>query len=231
MNWQAECAAVIPCLNEEATIAPVIRAVRVQLPTVIVVDDGSTDRTAELARGAGAEVLTHERTAGKGRALLTGWRQACARGFRWALTLDGDGQHSPSDIPAFFQRAESTSAALIVGNRMAGVAQMPWLRRFVNRWMSRRLSTLAGRSLPDSQCGFRLMSLEAWSALTIAANHFEIESEILLAFVLSGHLVEFVPIQVIYKNEQSKIHPLPDTIRWFRWWRQARAAVREKRRT
>ena len=82
MNWQAECAAVIPCLNEEATIAPVIRAVRVQLPTVIVVDDGSTDRTAELARGAGAEVLTHERTAGKGRANI---HQVTFRRFSSAL--------------------------------------------------------------------------------------------------------------------------------------------------
>ena len=131
----------------------------------------------------------------------------------------------------FFVSSDDVGAPMIVGNRMGDVRDMPFVRKCTNRYMSWTISRVIGQRVPDSQCGFRLMSLEAWSALTIAANHFEIESEILLAFVLSGYLVEFVPIQVIYKNEQSKIHPLPDTIRWFRWWRQARAAVREKRRT
>jgi hypothetical protein len=89
----------------------------------------------------------------------------------------------------------------------------------VNRWMSRQLSRIAGLSLPDSQCGFRLVNLEAWAVLPIQTQHFEIESEVLLAFISAGHRVEFVPIRVIYKNEQSKIHPLHDAIRWFRWKR------------
>jgi len=81
---------------------------------------------------------------------------------------------------------------------------------------------MAGQLLPDSQCGFRLMNLEAWSSLRISASRFEIESEVLLAFVAAGLKVEFVPIRVLYKTEQSKIHPLWDTIRWFRWWKRAR---------
>jgi len=221
MTWPSICAAVIPCLNEQAAIEPLVAAVRRRLPTVIVVDDGSTDATAALAKEAGAEVLRHGQSRGKGAALQTGWRRAQERGFQWALTLDGDGQHSPEDIPAFFRCAEAKSAALVVGDRMAQAAEMPWLRRFVNRWMSRRLSTLTGRLLPDSQCGFRLMNLDAWSALTITAIHFEIESEMLLGFLAAGHAVEFVPIRLLYKSEQSKIHPLRDTLRWFRWWGQA----------
>ena len=106
---------------------------------------------------------------------------------------------------------------MVVGNRMANPAGMPWLRRQVNGWMSRRLSKSAGCSLPDTQCGFRLMDLEAWSKLKLRSNHFEIESEMLLAFVEAGHEVAFVPIEVIYKNEQSKINPVQDTWRWFRW--------------
>ena len=96
---------------------------------------------------------------------------------------------------------------------------MPFLRRLVNRWMSADISRLAGRDLPDSQCGFRLMNLEDWARLPIVSNHFEIESEMLYQFARAGLSIEFVPIQVIYKKELSKIHPWRDTIRWLRWRR------------
>ena len=222
MNWRAECAAVIPGLNEETTIGWVVTAVRVHLPTVLVVDDGSADRTAALAAEAGAEVLRHQTTGGKGAALQSGWQRARQRRFKWTLMLDGDGQHSPDDIPAFLRCAESREVDLVVGNRMGEAAQMPWLRRVVNRWMSRQISKAAGRWLPDTQCGFRLMNLEASAGLALRAAHFEIESELLFAFLAAGRAVEFVPIKVIYRNEQSKIHPLRDTLRWLRWWGRAR---------
>ncbi len=222
MDWRAECAGVVPCLNEAAAIGPLIQTIRRHVPTVVVVDDASSDATGSVAKLHGAEVLRHQTTVGKGGALRTGWRWALDRGFSWALTMDGDGQHSPDDIPAFFKCAELTSAALIVGNRMAEARAMPWVRRQVNRWMSRRLSAAAGRPLPDSQCGFRLMKLSAWTAMEISSTHFEIESEVLLAFVRAGLGVEFVPVQAIYKNEQSKIHPVRDAVRWLRWWRMNR---------
>ena len=136
--------------------------------------------------------------------------------------LDVDGQHAPNYIPSFLARADATSAELIIGNRMPDCAKMPWLRRAVNRWMSARISKLAGRTFPDTQCGFRLMNLDAWTALAIDAGHFEIESEVLLAFARAGWRIEFVPIEVIYRKERSKIHPLRDTVRWFRWWRRVR---------
>ena len=224
MNWRTACAAVIPCLNEQATIASAVAGVKGHVDTVFVVDDGSSDRTSEQAGAAGAEVLRHDGTRGKGAALLTGWARARQLGFKWVLTLDGDGQHAATDIPGFFREAEKDSAALVVGNRMGATLQMPALRRYVNRWMSRRLSAAAGCPLPDSQCGFRLMNLEAWSALSLVSRHFEIESEVLLAFVRANYRVAFVPVLSIYKNEQSKIHPLRDTVRWFRWWRRAKRA-------
>jgi hypothetical protein len=86
--------------------------------------------------------------------------------------------------------------------------------------MSRRLSNASGAELPDSQCGFRLMDLEAWSRLPIRCDRFEIESEVLLAFLKAGHRVSFVPIRTVYKSEQSKINPISDTIRWLKWWRR-----------
>jgi glycosyltransferase involved in cell wall biosynthesis len=222
MDWRAACAAVIPCFNEAAAIGPLVEALRCSLPTVLVVDDGSSDETSTRAQNAGAVVLKHPATLGKGAALQTGWAYARQHGYRWVLTMDGDGQHAPGDSSAFFQCAERTSAALVVGNRMGQASRIPWLRRWVNRWMSRQLSKITGQPLPDSQCGFRLMKLEDWARLPIFTSHFEIESEVLLAFSKAGLAIEFVPIQVIYKAEKSKIHPWRDTIRWLRWWRRAR---------
>lgn len=218
MNWPAQCAVVIPCFNEGKQIGAVVRAVRKHLPAVFVVDDCSSDDTAQQAKAAGAEVLRHSTNLGKGAALMTGWRHAQQQGFEWALTMDGDGQHASNDIPAFLQHAEKTNSALVIGNRMENPFSMPFVRRLVNRWMSKRISLRAGRTLPDTQCGFRLMKLSAWHALRIETQRFEIESEVLLAFVRAGLPVSFVPIQVIYGNEQSKIHPLADTVRWLRWW-------------
>src|SRR5204862_4557482 len=106
-------------------------------------DDGSRDATAKQAEDAGAEVISETRTQGKGAALQRAWRHACARGFTWALTLDGDGQHCAQDIPSFFECAEKTSAALVVGNRMSHASEMPWIRRLTNRWLSARVSILA----------------------------------------------------------------------------------------
>lgn len=229
MNWTTQCAAVIPCLNESASIASVITSVRRFVPTVVVIDDGSQDDTSALAETAGAEVIRHAQSRGKGAALRTGWEYATKRGFSWALTLDGDGQHSAHDIPKFLAAVELTGAELVIGNRMTQPKGMPWLRQFVNRWMSRRLSTLAGFPLPDSQCGFRLMNLETWAKLPVQAAHFEIESDVLLSFAVERRAVEFVPIEVIYKNEQSKIHPLRDTLRWMRWWRRASRHVAARR--
>jgi hypothetical protein len=102
---------------------------------------------------------------------------------------------------------------------------MPPLRRWVNRWMSGELSRISGRSLPDSQCGFRLLNLDDLARVSIRATHFEIESEVLFRFARAGLPIEFVPIRVIYKAEQSKIHPWRDTVRWLRWRRQARRLV------
>jgi glycosyltransferase involved in cell wall biosynthesis len=192
------------------------------VPRVIVVDDGSTDATGANAASAGGEVLRHRSNLGKGAALRTGFQHLRGEGCAWALTLDGDGQHAPEDIPAFFACAEQTGAGLVIGNRLEHAQAMPWLRRQVNGWMSRRLSRLAGVPLADSQCGFRLVNLDAWARLPLKTAHYEIESELLVAFVRAGHQVAFVPIQVIYKSGGSKIHPVKDTWRWLRWWQQNR---------
>jgi glycosyltransferase involved in cell wall biosynthesis len=209
------CALIIPCFNEGATIAALVGAALPQLPTVVVVDDGSTDTTSVAAQAAGAQVVRHARNCGKGAALRTGLSLAGKQGFEWAFTLDGDGQHAPADIPAFLRCADQTGALLVVGNNAQA---MPWLRRQVNSWMSRQLSRRAGRHLPDTQCGFRLVHLKTWASLFLKTERFEVESEMLMAFLAAQHPVAFVPIQVIGQRRHSRIHPLADAVRWWRWW-------------
>jgi glycosyltransferase involved in cell wall biosynthesis len=216
------CTAVIPCFNEDQTIGPLVLTLRQSLPLVIVVDDSSTDETACKAEDAGAFVIRHERNEGKGAALQTGLAYAFHRGYEWAITLDGDGQHSASDLPPLMQRAEETSTPLIIGDRMHQAEAMPWLRRHVNRWMSKKISQFAGHELPDTQSGFRLIHLETWASLPLSTRRFEVESEMLVAFLAAGHRVEFVPIRVIAAARKSRIRPVADTLRWWKWWRKTK---------
>ncbi len=218
-----DCAAVIPCFNESAAIGPLVSAVRGHLPRVLVVDDGSTDGTASAARAAGAEVLSLPVNQGKGAALQAGLRRACEMGFTWALLLDGDGQHLPEDLPSFLAAMQADRADLVIGNRMTAPGDMPALRRLINRVMSGMLSSLSGTRLPDTQCGFRLVRVAAWAGLPLHCTRFEVESEMLLAFLAAGRRVEFIPVHSRYKTEQSKIQPVRDTLLWLRWLWRARA--------
>jgi len=118
--------------------------------------------------------------------------------------------------------AARTGVELVIGDRLASAGRMPFVRRKVNQWMTARLSALTGRRLADSQCGFRLVNLAAWSRVTLRADRFETESELLVAFLHAGFKVEFVPVQVIYGMGGSKIHPIADAWRWVRWWMKNR---------
>jgi glycosyltransferase involved in cell wall biosynthesis len=223
-DWHRRCAAVIACFNEAERLGPVMTQIRHHLPHVFVVDDGSTDKTMEIAMRCGAIVVRLPENGGKGAALREGWRRASEHGFTWVLMLDGDGQHAPEDAPGFFERADRTGALLVVGNRMTRPSAMPWLRRHVNVWMSQRISALLRADLPDSQCGFRLAHLETLRGLPLTTRHFEIESEMLTAFLTAGSRVEFVPVQTIYRAGPSHIRPIPDAWRWWLWWRAQQKA-------
>lgn len=213
-------AAVIPCFNEDCAIGALVSKLRQYVDLIIVVDDGSTDETARAASRAGAIVLRHGQNRGKGAALQTGLSHSHSLGCQWAVTLDGDRQHDPANVPALLRRADQTGAFLIIGNRMGNTEGMPLLRQFVNRWMSTRLSKLAGFTLPDTQSGFRLIHLHAWSRLSLRAQHFEVESEMLMAFIAANYRVDFVSIRTLAASRKSRIRPIADTLRWLRWWRQ-----------
>ncbi|MBI2441720.1 MAG: glycosyltransferase family 2 protein [Lentisphaerae bacterium] len=206
---------VIPAYSEERKIRDVVARARQYLPTVIVVDDGSPDRTAAEAAAGGALVLRHFRNLGKGAALNTAFRYAWVNGFDFLITLDADGQHASADIPRFIETYECTGASVLIGNRMETRSNMPLVRRWTNRLMSWFLSRAMGQRVPDTQCGFRLYRCAALPRSAPRATRFAAESEILLAIAAQGVRIGSVPITVIYSDESSKINPLRDTFRFF----------------
>jgi glycosyltransferase involved in cell wall biosynthesis len=217
--------AVVPCFNEERTIGPLVSEIRQHLDLCIVVDDCSADRTAELAAAAGARLLRHERNLGKGAALRNGFALAAASGVRAAITLDGDGQHDPQEIPHFLSAFFQDDADIVLGDRMGDPAPMPFVRRLTNRFSSWCISQVTGVPIRDSQTGFRLIRLGTWEALPLEGRRFDLESEVLIKACRRGARLAHVPVRAIYRGtEQSKINPLFDTLRFFRvLWRCRRA--------
>lgn len=208
--------AILPAYNEAARVGGVVEGVRRHLPRVLVVDDGSNDATGDKAREAGAEVLRVDRNEGKGAALVRGFRHALDLGMDLVITMDADGQHDPGDIPKFLDTYRRTGIPILIGNRMWQPAAMPWLRRQTNRAMSRLLSRLTGLSLPDSQNGFRLYETDLLRHLDLVSRRYEAESEILLRFGRKGLRLDFVRISPVYRQEESNISPLCDTVRFIR---------------
>jgi glycosyltransferase involved in cell wall biosynthesis len=214
---RANVAALIPCYFEEKRIRDVARRAHLQLDTVLVVDDGSTDSTESEARAAGVEVVRHTVNQGKGAAIKTGLKDLAARtGVEYILILDGDGQHSPEEIPRFLEEANRSHAAMLVGNRMADTKTMPFVRKMTNRFMSWQISRVCGRNVPDSQCGFRMIRRDLAPALAaIETTKFDFETEMLVVASRKGCEISAVPVSTIYGDEVSKIHPVRDTIRFF----------------
>lgn len=218
-----QVAAVIPAYNEEKHIGDVVRRTRLTLDDVLVVDDGSTDKTAERAREAGAEVIVHEINQGKGETIKTGLRHWLERQVDFVIILDADGQHLPEEIDRFVEAALSPGEPkLVLGNRMKDVSTMPLVRRFVNRWMSQQISALCGQQIPDTQCGYRLLHRALIPDLLGGAARFDYETEMLIIASRKGFRIDSVPISTVYSDEVSSIHPVRDTIRFFKLMRRYR---------
>jgi glycosyltransferase involved in cell wall biosynthesis len=209
-------AAVIPAYLEEKHIAGVVRRTLTQLDNVLVVDDGSADATAATARNAGAEVIVHPQNGGKGESIKTGLRHWLDRNFIYVVVLDGDGQHLPEEIAHFLAAASSARAELLIGTRMKDVREMPLVRRLVNRYMSNKISRLCGQPIPDTQCGFRMVHRSLIPELLGGAERFDYETEMLILASRKGCRIESVPITTVYSDEVSSIHPVRDTIRFFK---------------
>ena len=202
---EPKLAAVIPAYNEALVIGSVVLQAKKHVDRVIVVDDGSTDRTAEIARLAGADVISMPENGGKASALMAGFSRARALGYDVVVTLDGDGQHDPDEIPVVAAPVLAGEADLVIGSRFLNsgadipkyrVAGQKVLNGFTN--LSTHVHGGDGFSTTDSQSGFRALSRRALENLTFASEGYNIESEMIAHFAPLGLKITEVPISVTY---------------------------------
>ncbi len=205
--------ALVPAFDESATIAHVVRGALRHVARVVVVDDGSTDGTAEAARAAGAEVVRLPRNSGKGTAIRAGLARVLEGDATHVVFMDADMQHRPEEIPALVAEAEATGAAMVVGERVFVRDLMPASRYWANVIGSWSLATLMGVDLKDTQSGFRLVRTDALRALTLEATGYEFETELVVKLARRRARIARVPIAAVYGGEKSKIRPVRDTTR------------------
>lgn len=210
------CLAIIPAYREGLQIGSVVRQALEYASEVLVVDDGSDDDTAANARAAGAKVVRHERNRGKGCAIATGLRWACEGEYDVAVTLDGDGQHNPGEIPRLLERL-GRGADIVIGCRMNRPDGMPADRLFTNHFMSAVLSILTKHRVRDTQSGFKAVRVDKVRRLDLRTSRFDWESELIIKAARRGLRLREVDIESIYRNHhRSKIKVISDTFRFVK---------------
>jgi glycosyltransferase involved in cell wall biosynthesis len=213
MASSSEVSILIPVFNEAARLGDILTAVRGLRLTgseIIVIDDGSTDGSADVAMSAGANVIRHPYNIGNGAAIKTGIR--AARG-RLLVLMDGDGQHKPEDIPRLL--AEARNYHMVVGARAKG-SKLRFHRYVANVIYNLLASYVTRFKVKDLTSGFRVLSrLEALRYIDLLPNTFSYPTTLTLAFLRSGLTVKYVPIQTLYRAGQSKISLVKDGVRFL----------------
>ena len=211
-------AALVPAYQAASTVGDVVRGTRAVLPDVVVVDDGSTDATGEVAKAAGAVVLRQDPNAGKGAALVRGFRHLRDAGFTHAVTLDADGQHYPDEIPVLLGALAAEPGALVVGVRRKDGQEISSVALFGNWFADTVMPWIVGQALPDTQSGFRVYPLAATLALAAAGTRYDFETEVLFLAARRGMPIVGVPVRVYYP-------PIEERVRHFDPWRDTARIV------
>ena len=206
---------LIPAFNESLSIERVVKSVRERGYPAVVIDDGSKDRTADLARRAGAEVLTQAENRGKGAAIRRGFDWFLSRQFRALVLMDADGQHDPDDLDRLIAPVLDGRYDLAAGTRMSETRNMPPVRVATNRFMSWLISAVAHQHIPDTQCGYRALSRDLVDRLSLKTDRFETETEMLFEAGRLGFRIGSVPVRTVYAGEKSRVRPVRDTLRFF----------------
>lgn len=216
-----QVAVLIPALNESLRIREVVEGALAQCPHVIVVDDGSTDGTGDCIADLPVIVLRHDERKGKGESLRDGFREARRRGFKGVLTMDGDGQHSASDLPRLLEAANRHPGCIVIGARLRKRASQPTYRRLANQFGDWGIAWGTGYQIADSQSGQRFYPAEVMALDDIPGEDFVFEAQIVISAARTlGTRCISVPIESRYRSagggEQfraSHFRPLRDLYR------------------
>ena len=196
--------AVIPCYNEEATIGSIVLKTKRHVDKVLVVDDGSEDDTVKIAKAAGATVVSHRINRGKSAGVKTGFKYALAKDFDYVVTIDGDGQHNPDEIPFILEHLinNGNSIDISIGLRAGNDTEMPFWRRIGKRMLDYATSFGNGGYVTDSQSGFRAFNKKAVKGIVSRLNGeaFSVESEQLIRAHELGLEVGHTHVSCKYKN-------------------------------
>jgi glycosyltransferase involved in cell wall biosynthesis len=212
---------IIPALDEEATVATVVRGIPREIEgvdrvEVVVVDDGSSDRTAELAREAGATVVSHGENQGVGAAFATGIRVALDRGADLVVNMDGDGQFDPADIPTLIQPVQAGDAGFVTCTRFGRrefIPSMPWVKRAGNWGMARLISAIVGKRFTDVSCGFRCYSRDTALRLNLFGR-FTYTQESFISLAAQNVVLREVPLRVLGVREHGKSRVANSVVRY-----------------
>jgi glycosyltransferase involved in cell wall biosynthesis len=202
--------AIVPAYQAELTVGEVVRALSGLWPVngvahrVIVVDDGSTDATAELAEQAGAHVLRHLENRGKGAALRTGLERARELGAEVAVSVDADGQHPPAEALRLL-RDPSPPEALLLGVRDLIGAGAPRANQISNGISNFFISAFTRRALADTQCGLRRYPVRTTLELEVQADGYAFEAEVVMRAARAGWTIAQLPVQVVYPPEHMRV--------------------------
>jgi hypothetical protein len=221
---RSRIAAVIPAYQEEKHVGEVAQRTRAQLENVLVVDDGSTDATAERARSSGVDVVVHPQNRGKGESIKTGLRYWLERGSEYVV------------IPRRRRAAFAGRNFAFCRQRRVGVERenFHWLAHERHQRDAAaaadceplherlKISRVCGQQIPDTQCGFRMLHRDIIPEVLSGASRFEYETEMLIIASRKGHHVASVPITTVYSDEVSSINPVRDTLRFFKLMRRYR---------
>lgn len=201
---------IIPVFNAEKHLNKLLSEILNYTKNIIVVDDGSTDKSGDICKSF--EIIYHRlnENQGKGKALQKGFELAIKNGFKYALTLDSDYQHPPRDIKKFIKRQIATSADLVYGKRCFCPKYMPAHRIISNFLTSLIVSVKIGNPIYDSQSGYRLYRLDLIKKIELTTNRYQTETELIIKLAKIGAKFEFVPIETIYDDEKSYISHFRD---------------------